>query len=67
MKSVVIEHPKTSRKLSKAIKQAEKVSQANGASKNCGGALYSETKKSKSFGWKKMQKEPNDLMLIKIM
>ena len=47
MKSVVIEHPKTSR--NKAIKQAEKVSQASGASKNCGSALYSETKKSQNF------------------
>ena len=47
MKSVVIEHPKTSR--NKAIKQAEKVSQASGASKNCGSALYSKTKKSQNF------------------
>ena len=64
MKSVVIEHPKTSRKLSKAIKQAEKVSQASGASKNCGSALYSETKKSQNFLDEKKCKKTQTILCL---
>ena len=41
LKSVIAEHPKTSHKLSKAIRQAEKV-----GSNSC---LYSDTKKVKTF------------------
>ena len=44
IKSVTIENPKTSHKLSKTIRQAEKISQA-GAVKNCNSPLYIETKK----------------------
>ena len=62
MKSVVIEHPKTSR--NKAIKQAEKVSQASGASKNCGSALYSETKKSQNFLDEKKCKKTQTILCL---
>ena len=47
--SFTIEHLKTSRKLSKSIRQAEKVSQVSGADKNSTSPLYSETKKSEFF------------------
>ena len=47
-KSVPIEHPKTPRKLSTTIRQAEKVSQV-GTSKSSNNSLYSETKKVKIF------------------
>ena len=40
-KSVITEHPKTSHKLSKTIRQAEKVGSNN--------SLYSDTKKAKVF------------------
>ena len=53
IKLVVIEHPKTLHKLPKEIWQAGKVSQVNGAGKNFGSPLYSETKKVKNFWWKK--------------
>ena len=45
IKSVTKEHPKTSHKLSKTIRQAEKV----GCGKNSDSPLYSETKKVKIF------------------
>ena len=48
IKSVIIEHTKTSHKLSKTIRQAERVSQVGSNS-----SLYSDTKKSKIFGAKK--------------
>ena len=41
-KSVIIEHPKTSRKLSKTISQAKKIFQVGGAGKNYNSPLYSE-------------------------
>ena len=41
MKSVTIEYLKTSRKLSKTIRQAKKVFQAGGAGKNYNSPLYS--------------------------
>ena len=46
-----MEHPETSHKLLKTIKQAEKVSQvsASGASKNFNSSLNSETNKSEGF------------------
>ena len=47
VKSVILEHPKTSLKLSKAIRQTEKVSQV-GAGKNSDSPLYSQTKKSEN-------------------
>ena len=47
IKSAVIEHPKTSHKLSKIIKQVKKVSQIGGADNH----LHSETKKNENF-WK---------------
>ena len=49
IKSVTIEHPKTSNKLSKTIRQAEKVSQVGGAGKNCSSSVYSEPTKSETF------------------
>ena len=45
-KLVIIEHPKTSHKLTKTIRQAEKIRSP----------LYSKTKKVKIFWMKKMQK-----------
>ena len=50
IKSVIIEHPKTSHKLSKTIRQAGKVSQV-GSGKS-GSPLHSETNKLNIF-WKK--------------
>ena len=47
-KSVIIEHLKTSHKLSKAIRQGQEVSQERGAGKNFDNPLYSETQKSES-------------------
>ena len=49
IKSAIIEHPKTSHKLSKIIKQVKKVSQIGGADNH----LHGETKKMKIFGSKK--------------
>ena len=46
IKSAAIEHRKSSQKLSKTLKQAEKVFQLNGADKNTTSPLYSETKKN---------------------
>lgn len=43
IKAVTVEHPKCSRKLSKSIRQAEKVSQVSGADKNSNSSLYIET------------------------
>ena len=42
MKSVTIEYLKTSRKLSKTIRQAKKVFQVSGAGKNYNSPLYSD-------------------------
>ena len=42
MKSVTIEYLKTSRKLSKTIRQAKKVFQVGGAGKNYNSPLYSD-------------------------
>ena len=44
MKSVIIRHPKTSQKLSKTIRQTEKVSQLGSNS-----SLYSDTKRKMKF------------------
>ena len=50
IKSVIIEHPKTSHKLSKTIRLAEKVSQVG-----CNSSFYRDTKKvKKNFKQKKM-------------
>ena len=46
IKSVIAEHPKTSHKLSKTIRQTEKVSSNS--------SLYSDTKKVKIFWTKKL-------------
>ena len=43
-RSVTIEHPKTSHKLSKVIRQAEYVSRASGGGKNSDILFYRETK-----------------------
>ena len=48
IKLVTIEHPKTSRKLFKPIKQAEKVSQV-GFGRTSNSPLYRKTKKSKNI------------------
>ena len=53
IKSVIIEHPKTSDKLSKIIKGWK--DQA-GAVKKSNSPLYSETKKWRFFGWKQNKK-----------
>ena len=45
LKSVTIEHPKTPRKGSKAIRQSQKVSKVRGTCKNSVRLLYSEAKK----------------------
>ena len=50
IKSVNTDHPKNSHKLSKTIRQAEKVSQESGAAKNSDSSSYSEVKKGKFFG-----------------
>ena len=49
IKLVTIQHPKTSCKLSKAIRQAEKISQVSGDGKYSDSPLYIETKKSENF------------------
>ena len=49
IRSVIIEQPKASPKLSRVIRQAEKVSQVSSAGKNSDSAFYIETKKSESF------------------
>ena len=51
IKSVITEHPKTSHKLPKTIKQTEKVPQVGSNS-----SLYSDTRKMKIFSTKKMEK-----------
>ena len=59
LKSVFIEHPKIFGKLSKTIRQAEKVSQVGSLyseTKNSNSSLYSETKELKIFLIKEMQK-----------
>ena len=48
IKSVTIEHPKTSYKLSKTVRQAEKVSQV-GSGESSNSPLYSNTKKVRVF------------------
>ena len=48
IKSVILEHPKNSHKLSKTIRKTEKVSQVGSNS-----SLYSDTKKSENFVNKK--------------
>ena len=48
-KSVIIEHPKTSPKLSKVIRQAEKVSKVGDTGKNSDRPSYSEIEKSENF------------------
>ena len=48
IKLVLIEHPKTSYKLSKTIRQGKKVSQGVDATKNFDSPLYSETTKVKN-------------------
>ena len=49
IKSDTIEHSKNFRKLSKAVRQTEKVSQVIDAGKNCFNSLYTEAKKVKHF------------------
>ena len=54
LKSVNIEHPKTSYKITKTTKQAEKVSEINSSGKNFNSALYSDTTKCVNcFGQKR--------------
>ena len=48
IKSVIIEHPRTSHWLSKTVRQAENVSWV-GSGKSYNSPLYSETKKSKNL------------------
>lgn len=63
MKSHTIEHPKTSHKLFKTVRQAKKVV----SGKNFLSPLYSKiTKREKCFN-EKMQKLRSDLMLTKVI
>ena len=52
-----MEHPKTSHKLSKTIRQAEKIFQVGSVKKVSDSPLYSQTKKAKTFSSKKKKKE----------
>ena len=54
--NIIIKHPKASHKLSKFIRQSEKVSQVSGADKNFDTPLYNEIKNVKFFWMKKNQK-----------
>ena len=54
--SVTIEDPKTSHKISRAIKLDKKVSQAVGAGRNLNSILYSKMTKLENFLAKNMQK-----------
>ena len=49
IESVTIEHPKTSRKLSKTTRQGKNVPQIVDAGKSSNSPLYSDTKKPKVF------------------
>ena len=49
IKSVTIEHPKTSHKLSKTIKQAKKCDQVGGSDNSSTSPFYSETKKKEKI------------------
>ena len=49
IKSVIKEHSQNSHKLSRAIRQAENISQVSGANKNSDITLYSKTKKSEKI------------------
>ena len=53
-KSVLIEHPRTSQNLSKAIRQAEKVSQVSSAGTNSDSTYIMKQKKLKILWLKKM-------------
>ena len=53
IKSVTIEHSKTSYKLIKSIRQAEKVSQVVDANKNLNETLCGEPKKRENVFWRK--------------
>ena len=48
-----MEHPRTSHKLSKAVRQTEKLSEISDAGKNFDIPLYGESKQV--FGWEKCQ------------
>ena len=52
IKLAIIEHPKTSHKLSKTIRQVEKVSKEIDVNQRSTSPLYSTTKKWKMFEWK---------------
>ena len=54
VKSAIIEHPKTSHKFSKAIRQTKKFSQVGGAAKKFDSTLYIKTKRVKIFLTKKI-------------
>ena len=56
IKSVTIEHPKTSCKVSKINRQAKKVSQVGDAGRNLTSCLYSETAKTEFFHERKTTK-----------
>ena len=64
IKSVTVEHPKTSHKLSKTIRQGKVADAGN----NFASPLYCETTNRENIlVKKKMQKTRNDLMIIKVM
>ena len=53
LKSVTLEHPKTSHKLSKTIKQAKKFSEIVGACKHSTSLLYREITKHEKRFWRR--------------
>ena len=55
IKSAIIEHTKTTRKLTKPIRQTEKVSQIIGPGKNSNKPSYSKTKKGEILSEKKIE------------
>ena len=67
IKSVIIEYPKTSHKLSEALRQAEKVSQEIAACKNFDSFLYSKTKLNTFWMETRTQKQKQLLMKVTLM
>ena len=55
-----MEHPKTSHKLSKTIRQAEKIFQVGSVKKVSDSPLYSQTKKAKTFSSKKKKERKKE-------
>ena len=68
IKSGIIEHTKTTHKLTKPIRQTEKVSQIIGPGKNSNKPSYSKTKNGEILSEKKLKNnETINLMVIKVI